>query len=71
MVKKSSSAHAYMRYSGMAIQIFVFLAIAAYAGQFMDKKYACIKPYWTISFVTLSFLMIMVWLYYNLRKGEE
>ncbi len=43
----------YLKYSGMALQLFVLLAIAAWLGQKIDEKLASSKPYFTIILILL------------------
>jgi len=71
MKKKGSSGNTYLKYSGMAFQIFILLAGAAWLGQFLDRRFLTAKPYWTIVTVATSFTMIIIWLYYNLKKEVE
>ncbi|MBK7232508.1 MAG: AtpZ/AtpI family protein [Saprospiraceae bacterium] len=71
MKKKGSSGNSYLKYSGMAFQIFVLLGTAAWFGQFLDRRFLTEKPYWTITAVAISFIMIIIWLYYNLKKEVE
>ena len=43
-----SKSNPYLRYSGMALQLFVLLAVAAWIGQKIDKAAGTSKPYFTI-----------------------
>ncbi|MEO5906018.1 MAG: AtpZ/AtpI family protein [Saprospiraceae bacterium] len=43
----------YLKYSGMALQLFVLLAIAAWLGQKIDQKLGSSKPYFTIILILL------------------
>ncbi len=43
----------YLKYSGMAIQLFVLMGVAAWLGQLLDKRLATSKPYFTIILILL------------------
>lgn len=50
----------YMKYAGWGFQLFVFLGVAAYAGQKLDQKFQLEKPICTIIFL---FAILTVQLY--------
>jgi len=43
----------YLKYSGMALQLFVLLGAGALIGQFLDKRLATSQPYFTILMILL------------------
>jgi len=43
----------YLKYSGMALQLFVFAAVGAWLGQLLDKRFSTSKPYFTILLILL------------------
>jgi F0F1-type ATP synthase assembly protein I len=50
---KPSSSNAYLKYSGLAIQMFVLLAVGAWLGQRVDKWLKTSEPWFTILFILL------------------
>lgn len=60
-----------LRYSGLATQIFISIALAAWAGKWLDRKMALEKPLWTAGLSMLMLFMQLVWLYYDLKKLEK
>ena len=55
--KKSSSnknAHAVLKYSGMAFQMLIIIAIGVFIGKKLDEYFALETPYLTILFIILS-----------------
>lgn len=59
MIRKTSEVNAYMRYAGLAFQIFGILAIGAMAGQWLDKKLSLSQPWMTIFLVVFLFIGII------------
>lgn len=43
----------YLKYSGMAIQLFVLIGVAAWGGQQLDKALGTSDPYFTIVLILL------------------
>jgi F0F1-type ATP synthase assembly protein I len=54
----------YLKYSGMALQLFVLLGVGAWLGQWLDKKLATPQPYFTIILI----LLFMGGFFYRLVK---
>lgn len=52
--EKKPKYHAYLRYSGMALQFFVLIAIGAWLGQKLDGHFRTSKPFLTV-FLILFF----------------
>jgi hypothetical protein len=50
-LKPSESSNVYLKYSGLAIQMFLLLAIGAWLGQRVDKWLHTRDPYFTIIFI--------------------
>lgn len=63
--KLGGSADAYVKYSGMAIQMGATIAIFTYGGQLLDGRFNTNKPYWTIGFSLLGVFVSL----YSLLKG--
>lgn len=51
--KNSRQVNQYLKYSGMAIQLFVLMAIGAFLGQWLDRRLESSKPYFTILLILL------------------
>jgi F0F1-type ATP synthase assembly protein I len=51
--RKPSSSNQYLKYSGMALQLFALVGIAAWVGQKLDKRFLASKPYFTIILIFL------------------
>ena len=57
-----------MRYSGMALQMMVPIALGAWAGSELDKNQQTEKPVWTI---VLSLLGVAISLYLVIRSVNK
>ncbi len=53
MTAKPSQSNQYLKYSGMALQLFALLGIAAWLGQKLDKSLHTADPYFTILLILL------------------
>lgn len=62
------SYQSYLKYSGLALQIFIFLGLAAWIGKWLDAYFMMSKPLLTILMVAIAFAMLMVWLNYSLKR---
>ena len=51
--RKQESSNQYLKYSGMAIQLFVLIGAGAWFGQKLDQKLATSEPYFTIILILL------------------
>ena len=51
--RRPRQVNQYLKYSGMAFQLFVLLGIAAFLGQWLDKRYLSGNPYFTIILILL------------------
>ena len=60
-----------LRYSGLATQFFISLAIAAYAGRWLDRKLEFEKPLMTALLTILMLFMLLVWLNYDLKRTSK
>ncbi len=59
MTRKTSEVNAYMRYAGLAFQIFGILAIGAFVGQWLDKKLGLTHAWITIVLILFLFIGII------------
>lgn len=68
-------ARAFLKYSGMALQFFVLLFIAAWGGQKLDAHFSTPKPFLTILLILLAGTGYFIKLYKDLtaedRQGSE
>ncbi len=61
----------FLKYSGLVVQIFVSIAIAAYFGKWLDAKFEMSKPIFTALCSITMLIMLMFWLNYDLKKQDE
>lgn len=61
----------FLKYSGLAIQIFVSIAIAAYFGKWLDHKLEMSKPIFTALCGIGMLILLFVWLNYDLKNQEK
>jgi len=68
---KPSSSNAYLKYSGLAIQLFVLLAVGAWLGQRLDKWLHTAVPWFTILLVLLFMAVFFYRLIKELNSKDE
>lgn len=56
------------RYSGMALQFFALIAIAAWGGQKIDEHFSTSKPYFTVVLILFFSTGYFIKLYKDLTK---
>ena len=61
----------YLKYSGMALQLFVFAGVCAWLGQLLDKRYSTPKPYFTILLILLFTGVFFYRLIKDLNRTNE
>ena len=61
----------YLKYSGMALQLFVLLAAGAWLGQLLDKKLGTSQPYFTILLILLFGGVFFYRLIKDLNRKDE
>ena len=61
----------YLKYSGMAFQLFLLLAAGAWLGQWLDKKMATPQPYFTIILILLFTFGFFYRLVKDLSRKDE
>lgn len=61
----------YLKYTGLVMQIFISLAIAAYIGKWLDHKFGMTKPILTAICSIAMLVMLLFWLNYDLKKQEQ
>jgi membrane protein DedA with SNARE-associated domain len=60
----------YLKYSGLALQIFVSIAVAAYFGKWLDRKFDLEKPIMTALCSILMLIMMLIWINYDLKRKD-
>jgi len=68
---RPSSSNSFLKYSGLAIQMFVLLAVGAWLGQRIDKWLHTSQPWFTILFVLLFMGAFFYRLVIELNRKDE
>lgn len=68
--KNSKGANQYLKYSGIAFQLFFFLFIAVYAGKYTDAYLGTTKPYFTIVFLLVALVGFFYKIYNDLARED-
>ena len=63
--RKSEGVNQYLKFSGMGMQMAITIALFAWLGTFLDKKFETDKPLWTAG---LSLLGVFVGLYLMFKQ---
>ncbi|HZV44034.1 MAG TPA: AtpZ/AtpI family protein [Saprospiraceae bacterium] len=71
MTIRPSSSNSFLKYSGLAIQMFVLLAVGAWLGQRIDKWLHTSQPWFTILFVLLFMGAFFYRLVIELNRKDE
>ncbi len=71
MIKKPSSSNSYLKYSGLALQMFVLLGVGAWLGQRVDKWLHTSSPYFTILFILVFATAFFYRLIKELSRKDE
>jgi len=71
LTAKPSQSNQYLKYSGMALQLFALLAIAAWLGQKLDKWIHTPQPYFTIALILLFTTGFFYKLVKELNRKDE
>jgi membrane protein DedA with SNARE-associated domain len=61
----------YIKYTGLATQLFVSLAIAAYFGKYLDRKLDLTKPLFTAIIPMILLILNFIWIYYDLKRQDS
>ncbi len=61
----------YLKYTGLATQIFISLAIAAYFGKFLDQKLDLSKPVFVAISPMIMLILNFIWIYYDLKRQDS
>jgi len=68
---RPSTSNSFLKYSGLAIQMFVLLAVGAWLGQRVDKWLHTSQPWFTILFVLLFMGAFFYRLVIELNRKDE
>jgi membrane-bound metal-dependent hydrolase YbcI (DUF457 family) len=71
MPRNNSKSNNFLKYSGLATQIFISIAVAAYFGKWLDRKFEMTKPIFTASCSILMLVLLLVWLNYDLKRKDQ
>ncbi|HRI01333.1 MAG TPA: hypothetical protein PK006_09815 [Saprospiraceae bacterium] len=71
MQSKKPKHTAFLKYSGLAMQLFVFLGLGLYGGSRLDAYLMTKTPIWTVLIGLFCFCIWFVWLYYDLQKNKN
>ncbi|MEP7195136.1 MAG: AtpZ/AtpI family protein [Saprospiraceae bacterium] len=70
MDNKRPGVNSYLKYTGLAFQIFGTLAVGAFFGNWLDNKFNTPKPYFTIFIILFLFIGIIYWIIQDTKKLE-
>ncbi|MDQ3016087.1 MAG: AtpZ/AtpI family protein [Bacteroidota bacterium] len=70
-MKSSKNPNQYLKYSGMAVQLFILLGIGAFAGQKIDKAVGTSRPYFTILLILVFTAVFFYRLVKDLSRKDE
>lgn len=65
--KKSKGTDTYLKYSGLAIQILITLALAGWGGYVLDQKMGWKFPFALLGFIFIAFAGIIILLYRSIN----
>jgi len=71
LTNKPSSSNSFLKYSGLAIQMFVLVAVGAWLGQRVDKWLHTSQPWFTILFILLFMGAFFYRLVIELNRKDE
>ena len=70
-VRDPRQVNQYLKYSGMALQLFVLVGVAAWIGQYLDKRLQTSRPYLTIILILLFTGVFFYRLVKDLNRKDE
>lgn len=70
MKDKKQAANAYMKYTGLAFQIFFLLFLGWFVGSKIDEYFIFEKPYFAVGLAFVMLIGFFVKLYYDLQQGR-
>lgn len=66
--KHTKQVNKYLKYSGIAFQLFFLLLIAVFAGQYLDERLGNETPWFLLLFIILAF---GAWMYKLIKDLEQ
>lgn len=66
----SNNGNAYLKYSGMAFQMFVLLLIAIFLGKKVDDYFRLPEAIFTITFAIIALVAYLIKLYLDVVNGK-
>lgn len=66
--KYSPEVNKYLKYSGIAFQLFFLMLISVFAGRHLDQRFELEQPWFLLSFLVLSFAG---WMYKLVRDLDR
>ncbi len=70
MSKKGPKSSAYLKYSGLAFQMFFILLLGWFIGSFGDRYFQLEKPYIAVSLIFFFLIGFFIKLYYDLENDR-
>lgn len=70
MTKKERPGGAYLKYSGLAFQMFFYLLLGWFGGSWLDRKLGFEDPWMALGLTFLFLIGFFVKLYYDLERNE-
>jgi hypothetical protein len=67
---KNTPGNHYLKYTGLAFQLAALVAVAIFAGQWLDKRFMFEGPYFTVILVFVFFGGFLYKLYLELNSSE-
>lgn len=69
--RKSTDVNKYLKYSGLAMQFFGVIGFGIFIGHKLDGYLEMNKPIFTVVFALVFFILVMVWLFQDLKRTEN
>ena len=70
MKQKHKAANAYMKYTGLAFQLFFLLLLGWFIGSKIDGYFTFEKPFFEVGLTFVFLIGFFVKLYYDLQEGR-
>lgn len=68
--RKTDAVNQYLKFSGMGLQMGIVIALFAFLGHWLDKKYETETPYWTAGLALVGVLIAMYLMIKQLPKSK-
>lgn len=67
--KEGHNPNAYLKYSGMVMQLLVLLFLAAFLGRKIDESMGNVTPYFTALLILLAVVAYLFKIYFDLTRN--